>query len=80
MNSNTIAARLSATIPKDLMAFLDEYQHRHALDSRSAALVKAIQTLQEQELEQGYILLGQAQQAGLEHYPSDNLDGLEQPA
>ena len=77
MNSNTIAARLSATIPQNLLTFLDEYQHRHDLDSRSAALVKAIETLQAQELEQGYKLLGQAQQAGLEQYPNDNTDGLQ---
>ena len=80
MSSNTLAARLSATIPQDLLAFLDEYQQRHALDSRSAALVKAIQTLQERELEEGYVALGQAQRAGLERYPSDNLDGLDDGA
>jgi metal-responsive CopG/Arc/MetJ family transcriptional regulator len=76
MNSITIAARLSATIPQELLSFLDEYQRQHALDSRSAALVKAIEALQERELEQGYVILGQAQRDGLEQYPSDNTDGL----
>ena len=76
MNSNTIA-RVSATIPESLIAFLDTYREQHALDSRSAALVAAIEALQERELQRGYAELGQAQLGNLETYPPETTDGLE---
>lgn len=70
--------RISATLSEELGAFLTSYQKRHQLESRSAALAEAIRALRERELEAAYRELGAAQAAGLETYPSDNLDGLEQ--
>jgi metal-responsive CopG/Arc/MetJ family transcriptional regulator len=76
MNSNTIT-RISATLPENLVAFLDTYREEHALESRSAALAAAIEALRERELQRGYRELGQAQRQNLETYPPDNTDGLE---
>ena len=70
--------RISATLPEELGTFLTHYQERHQLASRSAALAEAIRALRERELEQAYRELGAAQAAGLETYPADNFDGLEQ--
>ncbi len=69
--------RLSATIPKDLMQFLDSYQHQHSLKSRSAALAIAIKVLREKGLQEAYEELGQAQQTFPNMYPADNTDGLD---
>lgn len=68
--------RISATLPPDLTAFLDEYQHAHKLDSRSAALAHAVRALRERELLTAYTELGTAQVRGQETYPRDNADGL----
>lgn len=73
----TNATRISATLPPDLTAFLDEYQQAHKLESRSAALAEAIRALRQRELEAAYRELGEAQRLGLELYPPDNTDGLE---
>jgi Arc/MetJ-type ribon-helix-helix transcriptional regulator len=75
MSSNTIT-RISATIPENLITFLDMYREQHALDSRSAALVAAVEALRERELQRGYAELGQAQRENLETYPPDTTDGL----
>ena len=77
MTSNTNAVRISATLPAELAKYLDDYQASHALESRSAALAKAIVTLREQELYEAYRELGDAQRAGLGTYPPDNSDGLD---
>lgn len=71
-------ARISATLPRDLIAFLDDYQRRHGLGSRSAALAEAVRALQTHELEVAYRKLDAAQVEGLEVYPDANADGLEQ--
>ncbi|MFC5848376.1 hypothetical protein [Deinococcus petrolearius] len=68
--------QVSATLPAELVAFLDGYQHAHHLDSRGAALAEAIRALQERELLADYAELGEAQASGAETYPADNLDGL----
>lgn len=73
------ATRISATLPTELSRFLDDYQKRHGLDTRSAALAEAVRALQSSELEAAYRDLGTAQAEGLELYPADNADGLEQP-
>lgn len=73
----TNATRISATLPADLSAYLDEYQRQHGLESRSAALAAAVRALRDQELEAAYRELGEAQRLGLETYPPDNTDGLE---
>lgn len=77
-NMTNSVTRISATLPEELGAYLSSYQERHQLESRSAALAEAIRALRERELEQAYRELGEAQAAGLEMYPADNLDGLEQ--
>lgn len=76
VKSNALA-RISATIPSDLLAFLDAYQRDRALGSRSVALREAIAALKERELARGYAELGQAQRDGLETYPPEHTDGLE---
>lgn len=68
--------RISATLPPDLLAFLDEYQHARKLDSRSAALADAVRALRERELQTAYAELGEAQASGQEIYSQDNADGL----
>ncbi|MFC6616547.1 ribbon-helix-helix domain-containing protein [Deinococcus radiophilus] len=73
------ATRISATLPPELSHFLDDYQKRHGLDTRSAALAEAVRALQTSELEAAYRDLGNAQAEGLELYPANNMDGLEQP-
>ncbi|WP_407540853.1 hypothetical protein Q0M94_05565 [Deinococcus radiomollis] len=77
MTNTTNAVRISATLPPELASYLDEYQAAHALESRSAALAKAVVALREQELHGAYRELGDAQRAGLETYPPDNTDGLD---
>lgn len=74
----TNATRISATLPPDLTAYLEQYQQAHGLETRSAALAEAVRALRERELEAAYRELGEAQQQGLETYPPDNADGLEQ--
>lgn len=76
MNGMTNATRISATLPPDLTAFLDDYQQTHRLDSRSAALADAVRALRERELLAAYAELGAAQASGQELYPADNADGL----
>lgn len=75
MNNTINSVRLSATIPQDLVQFLDMYQQEQGLSSRSAALSLAIEALREKALEEAYKELGRAQAS--ETYPEDNLDGLE---
>lgn len=68
--------RIYATLPSDLAAFLTEYQTAHALPSLSAALAEAVTALRANELAEAYRELGEAQRAGSEKYPANNLDGL----
>lgn len=73
----TNATRISATLPPDLTLYLEQYQRAHGLESRSAALAAAVRALRDRELEAAYRELGEAQRQGLETYPPDNMDGLE---
>ena len=41
-------------IPGELLAYLEEYQKKHGLDSRTAVIIRAIQALRNQELIEGY--------------------------
>jgi hypothetical protein len=77
MPNTTHAVRISATLSAELANFLDEYQTAYALESRSAALARAVTALRDQELHIAYQELGDAQRAGLEIYPPDNTDGLD---
>lgn len=77
MSGMTSATRISATVATELTDFLDEYQRTHHLASRSAALAEAIRALRERVLDAAYQELGDAQRAGEETYPADNLDGLD---
>jgi hypothetical protein len=77
MNDTSKTLKINATIPENLLVYLDTYQKTHHLRSRSAALSKAIRALQELELQCGYEELGRAQQENLGMYPSENLDGID---
>ena len=77
LNGMTTATRISATLPPELTAYLDQYQRQNGLSTRSAALAAAVRALRERELEAAYRELGEAQTAGLEAYPPSNTDGLE---
>ena len=68
--------RIHATLPPELVAYLDVYQRKQGLKSRSAALAAAVRVLQEHELEEAYQELGKAQRLGLESYPPANTDSL----
>lgn len=67
---------ITATLPADLVAFLDEYRAAHASCSLSEALADAVRALRDRDLQDAYRELGEAQRLGLETYPPDNLDGL----
>jgi metal-responsive CopG/Arc/MetJ family transcriptional regulator len=41
-------------LPGYLLAYLEQYQKQHGLSSRTEVIIKAIQTLREQELIEGY--------------------------
>lgn len=71
------ATRISATLPADLLSFLEGYQLEHGLESRSAALARAVQALRDESHLKAYEELGKAQLEGVEHYPADNTDGLD---
>jgi metal-responsive CopG/Arc/MetJ family transcriptional regulator len=78
MKSSTNAARISATVPEELMQYLESYRAKHNLSSRSEALSDAILALQELEMIRGYEELGAAQRAGQIRYPDlENTDGLD---
>jgi metal-responsive CopG/Arc/MetJ family transcriptional regulator len=77
MNNTSKTLKINATIPENLLIYLDTYQKTHQLRSRSAALSKAIQALRELELQRGYKELGEAQQTNLTMYPPDTLNGID---
>ncbi|WP_177183258.1 hypothetical protein [Deinococcus reticulitermitis] len=51
--------RIHATLPPELVAYLDEYRRKHSLKSRSAALAAAVRALRDCELEEAYRKLGE---------------------
>lgn len=77
MNNTSKTLKINATIPENLLLYLDSYQKTHQLRSRSAALSRAIRALQELELQHGYEELGKAQLENPAMYPSENLDGID---
>jgi Arc/MetJ-type ribon-helix-helix transcriptional regulator len=56
--------KVSISLPDDDVAFLDEYATSRGLDSRSAALQKAVRLLRSAELSQAYA-------AAWEAWPND---------
>lgn len=77
MNNTSKTLKINATIPADLLVYLDSYQKSHQLRSRSAAISKAIHALKELELKRGYEELGKAQIENPAMYPNDNVDGID---
>jgi Arc/MetJ-type ribon-helix-helix transcriptional regulator len=75
--SKTNAVKVSVTLPPELVAYADAYQHSHSLASRSEVVAQALRALREAELAAGYAELGWAQLAGECDYPSDVPDGLD---
>ena len=71
--TNNINLRLS----NELLAYLEEYQQRHGLPTRTEVIIRAIRTLRAQELIEGYQALDheyQYQPDPLGQHPSK--DGL----
>ncbi len=66
------AIRVNVTIPPRLARFLDDYQTWHGLESRSAVVALAIQTLKDFDLQRGY-----AEQAEYQHAHPETLIGLD---
>lgn len=65
-------------LPSELLAYLEQYQRQHNLSTRTEVIIKAIQTLREQELIEGYKALSRSYQRKpdpLSKKPSR--DGLE---
>lgn len=73
-----LAVRVNVTIPPRLSRFLDEYKTWHGLESRSAVVALAIQTLKDIDMEQGYAELAEYQSSHPESLIGlDLTDGLE---
>lgn len=51
--------KLSVSLPDPQIEFLDRYQQRHGLDSRSEVLQLALRLLQERMLEEEYRAAGE---------------------
>lgn len=77
MNETSRTLKINATIPQNLLQYLDTYQETHQLRSRSAALSRAIMALRELELQRGYEELGKAQLETPNMYPAENFDGID---
>ncbi len=72
------AVRVNVTISPRLARFLDDYQERFALESRSAVVALAIQTLKDDDMERGYTELGEYQRQHPESFIGlDLTDGFE---
>lgn len=46
--------KVSVSLPDDLLAYTERYQQAHGLSSRSEVVVRALKTLREAELAEGY--------------------------
>jgi hypothetical protein len=66
------AVRINVTVPPRLARFLDEYQTWHGLESRSAVVALAIQTLKDLDMQQGY-----AEQAKYQRNHPETFIGLD---
>jgi hypothetical protein len=72
------ATRINVTIPPRLARFLDEYQTWHKLESRSAVVALAIQTLKDLDMKNGYAEQAEYQRNHPETFIGlDISDGLE---
>ncbi len=66
------ATRVNVTLPPRLARFLDDYQAWHGLESRSAVVALAIQTLKNLDMECGY-----TEQAEYQRLHPETLIGLD---
>jgi hypothetical protein len=72
------AVRVNVTVSPRLARFLDDYQERFQLESRSAVVSLAIQTLKDADMERGYAELGAYQRQHLESFIGlDSSDGFD---
>jgi len=68
------ARKLSISLPAQQCEFIDDYQSMHQYKSRSQVIKKALQLLQQLQLEQYYL---EANSEVDDAFESTNLDGLE---
>jgi Arc/MetJ-type ribon-helix-helix transcriptional regulator len=54
MTQRTTVAKVTVSIPPDLMGFLERYQKSHALESRSEVIARGLRQLQAAELAHAY--------------------------
>lgn len=50
----TQSQKVSVSLPNELLAYAEAYRRSHGLSSRSEVLVRALKTLREAELAEGY--------------------------
>ena len=50
----TQSQKVSVSLPNELLAYAEAYRKSHGLSSRSEVLVRALKTLREAELAEGY--------------------------
>ncbi|MBI2313707.1 MAG: CopG family transcriptional regulator [Betaproteobacteria bacterium] len=67
------AEKLSISLPESSARFIEEYQAKHALKSRSEVIELAIRLLRERELESAYRLAAREADSGYEVTASDGL-------
>jgi Arc/MetJ-type ribon-helix-helix transcriptional regulator len=54
MNTRSTAAKFSVSIPAELASFMERYQKRHGLGSRSEVIAQGLEKLREAELARAY--------------------------
>ncbi len=52
--SETVAQKISISLPSDLLSYAETYQNKHGLKSRSEVMAAAVRALRELELIEGY--------------------------
>ncbi len=67
------AEKLSVSLPESSARFLEEYQAKHALKSRSEVIELAIRLLRERDLESAYRLAAREADSAYEVTASDGL-------
>jgi len=66
--------KLSISLPKAMVYFLQDYQEAHELNSRSEVIKKALKLLQQIELEQHYKEASKEVDSAFDITASDGLD------
>lgn len=66
--------KLSISLPKSMVYFIEEYQQTHELHSRSEVIKKALKLFQQLELEQHYKEASKETNSAFDITASDGLD------